>query len=114
MAPAFPAGSKAVIEYHHGKLVPGGYYIFRFRSDGGVNTVRRFSHITLTGRWAVEMFKGENGIPSLDYFDPKYWHALLIMQVLEPDAQVSIGTLYFSTMARTWPLCGCRTIRPIC
>jgi hypothetical protein len=76
MAPAFAAGSRAVIERHHGELVPGGYYIFRFRSrrrDCAYNTVRRFSHITPTGRWAVEMFKGENGKPSLVYFDPKYW-----------------------------------------
>jgi hypothetical protein len=78
MAPAFPAGSKAVIEYHHGKLVPGGYYIFRFRTryrrgQRPIYAVRRLSHITPTGRWAVEIFKGEDGKPSLDYFSSKHW-----------------------------------------
>jgi hypothetical protein len=76
MAPAFAAGSMAVIERHHGEMTPGGYYVFRFRSrrrDGVASTVRRLSHITPTGGWAVEIFKGADGKPSLQYFDPKYW-----------------------------------------
>jgi hypothetical protein len=79
MAPALPAGSMAVIEQHHGELVPGGYYIFRFRCrrrDGVVNTVRRFSYITPTGRYATEIFKGEDGKPVLQYLDPKHWRTV--------------------------------------
>jgi hypothetical protein len=78
MAPAFPAGSSALLERHKGKLIPGGYYVFRFRGCVGskpAEVVRRYLHTTPTGRFAVEVFKDAEGNAHRSYKDPKYWHA---------------------------------------
>jgi len=75
MAPALSEGDQVVYERHRGKPIPGAYYIIAWRSrDGSKHTaVRRLSHITSTGRWAVELFNGTDGKPRLDYFSPKHW-----------------------------------------
>jgi hypothetical protein len=76
MAPAFPAGSKALIERHKGELAAGGYYIFHTRRAGKpTQLVRRYLYTTATGRIAVEMFKDATGKPHRAYFDPAQWHA---------------------------------------
>jgi len=76
MAPAFMECDQAVIEPHRGKPIPGAYYIFRFRSRhrSKYQIVRRLSHITPTGRWAMENFTGGNdGGVSVGYYSPKHW-----------------------------------------
>ena len=78
MAPTFPTGSSAIIERHKGKLVPGGYYVFRFRGYCCVGSkpaefVRRYLHTTPAGHWAVEVFKDAEGKSHRSYKDPKYW-----------------------------------------
>ena len=43
-----------LIERHNGELIPGGYYIFRFRTRLGsktAETVRSYLHTAATGRW---------------------------------------------------------------
>jgi hypothetical protein len=67
-----------VIERHKGKLIPGAYYVFRFRGYCCVGSVpaevvRRYLHTTPTGRWAVEMFNDAEGNAHRSYKDPKYW-----------------------------------------
>ena len=78
MAPTFPTGSTAIIERHKGKLIPGGYYVFRFRGYCCVGSVpaevvRRYLHTTPAGHWAVETFKDAEGKAHRSYKDPKYW-----------------------------------------
>jgi hypothetical protein len=81
MAPTFPEGSSAVIERHKGELVPGAYYVFRFRARYSTDpsgsrpaeVVRRYLHTTPAGHWAVETFKDAEGKPHRSYKDPKYW-----------------------------------------
>ena len=76
MAPAFPAGTRALYERHKGDLVAGGYYIFHTRRPGKpTQLVRRYLHTTPTGRIAVEMFKDATGKPYRAFLDPKQWHA---------------------------------------
>ena len=81
MAPTFPTGSSAVIERHKGELVPGAYYVFRFRARYSTDpsgsrpaeVVRRYLHTTPAGRWAVEVFKDAEGKAHRSYKEPKYW-----------------------------------------
>jgi hypothetical protein len=55
-----------------GEPVPGVDYIFRSRRND-IEMIRRFSHVTPTGLWSVEVFKGPDGRPGGQCLEPSSW-----------------------------------------
>jgi hypothetical protein len=72
MEPGYMKGTRIIYQRCRGELVPGVDYIFRSRGND-IEMIRRFSHLTPTGRWSVEIFKGPDGRPSRQNLEPSSW-----------------------------------------